>query len=273
MADFPLIGDGQVYESVGAATGTSTGTTITASGSTHTKGSWTELIASTGAHAGWIYITMGDESAEEYLVDIGIGGSGSEVVLIPNLADAVRTAYGQYAYMFPVDIPAGSRLSARCQCLTGSATIKVAALIASSGFLPSAPLGIVTDLGANTADSGGTSVDCGGSANTKGAYSQLVASTTYPISFLSFSLGNGSNTGRTSAGFLIDVAVGGAGSEQIVIPNIYAWADGPRNQMLPHTTPLYPVAIPAGSRIAVRAQTTTTDATDRLFDITGYGVS
>lgn len=101
--------------------------------------------------------------------------------------------------------------------------------------------------GANTATSGGTAI-LGGTANTKGNFVQLVASTTYDATgfFISTHLWHTSYLETA-----IDIAIGAAGSEQIILPDVMAAniASGGRT-----TRAFFPIAIPAGTRISARSQ-------------------
>lgn len=274
MADWPLF-DYTNYENAGAATASSRGTSITANAAANTKGSYTQLIASTSHDDVGIYVMIDDLAAGiDYLIDVAIGGAGSEQIILPDLYAGGGTgsiAYGTQ-YWFPVHVPAGSRLSARCQASTGASVVRVSLLLASPGFMPPAPLSRVVALGANAADSGGTSIDPGGVANTKGSYTQIVASTTIDICGIILALGNQLNTVRSSQSWLIDVAIGAAAAEQIVFSNIAANCSTSPDIVVPQTTVFLPICIPSGTRLAVRAQSDGIDATDRLFDAIIYGV-
>ena len=142
------------------------GTTVTASATTHTKGAWTELIASTGADAEGIYVKVVgvgiSGTVTSMLMDIGTGGSGSETVLLPDLlvgyAGADQTM-GR-TYFFPVAIASGTRISARCQSAVSSGTGVVAVWLAQSiQHLEGASS--VEAIGETTASSDGTGVTIG----------------------------------------------------------------------------------------------------------------
>lgn len=276
MPSFPLL-EGQRVENAGANTAVSRGTTIT-SGAAHTKGStYTTLIASTAFDASAIWIMLDDcPAGNDFLIDIAIGAASSEVIICSNLYGGTSTGSLVYGanYFVPIKITAGTRVSARCQATGASQAIRVSALLFAQGFLPGQPLSLVTTYGDATADSGGTSIDPGGTANTKPAtFTEIVASTTYPIRALIVAFGNQANAVRTSASWLVDVAIGAASSEQIIFPNIVLNASSSPDTVLPQTTPPLPVNIPAGTRLSARAQCDIIDATDRLFDVIIYGVS
>lgn len=275
MGDWPLV-DGQRYETsaVDAATSTASGI-VTAAGSANTKGSWSQLIASTAQQSGALLIQIRKSAAGvDYLVDIGIGGSGSEVVLIPNIrGDGTTSAHCRISpIIWPVGVPAGTRISARCAASTLSSTCRVQVVPIAGGFAGGPPLSRVTDYGTNAADSGSVSVDSGGTtAHTKGAYSQITGSTTNPAKALVIMLGQNTDANRSEADWLMDIAIGGSGSEQIVIPDLHLESSTNDDAVIPGAYGPIPCNIPAGTRLAVRAQSSIIVA-DRLFDVTLYGI-
>lgn len=170
-------GASQLESNVGGTTANELGTLITASGSIHTKGAFSagELIASTAYGSYGITIMLTEvgtvaSTNSRMLVDIGIGGSGSETVLIPNLlagnagtlTGAVNTA-GMYS--FPIFIPSGTRISARCQALIASDTVRVAVWLHQQAKFGGWTGQRVTAYGVDTATSTGVSV-----AQATGAY-------------------------------------------------------------------------------------------------------
>lgn len=275
MPDFAQM-EGTDTEAAGADTGNSRGTTITASGSTNTKGSYTQLIASTGFDSVGliVFAVPGSANNAGYLIDIAIGGAGSEQVIIPDyhIEHASNNAQrGDIAY-YPLHIPAGTRIAARVACQTASATCFVMILLLAGGFMQPSPVQDVEVYGSASGDSGGTSIDPGGTSNTKGSWVQLTASTGIDLAGLILFLGNGNNTVRTAASWLIDIGIGAGGSEQVIVPNLNAGASAGEDLVRPNAFPFIPMRIPAGTRLAVRAACNINDATDRLFDAIIHGI-
>lgn len=102
---------------------------------------------------------------------------------------------------------------------------------------------------------GATVVTSSATANTKGAYAQLMASTTFDSAAIMLDV----NTNFGDTNYLLDIAVGAAGSEQILIPNIaLAFNVGMALSVL------LPLAVPAGVRIAARCQDNFGSSTVRL---------
>ena len=266
---------GQRYETAGAVDTGSRGTTITASASTNTKGSYSEIIASTAFSAMGFWLLVFNPSAQgRFLIDLAIGGSGSEQIIVPNFFTAQPSAKEGVAHaFFPMSIPAGTRLSARCQSNVASIATDVIVLLLGGGNHPLRSGQLVEAYGPITSTTSGVTIDPGGTAHTKGAWAELIGSTARAIHTLVV-MANNQNNGTHSFGTtLFDIAIGGAGSEQLVIPNIVRMTDGGPDTDSPQYLGTFPLTIPAGTRIAARSQCSSIDATDRLTYMTAYGVT
>lgn len=272
MADWSLIGDGQQFSTEGETASTSRGTTLT-SGAANAKGSYSQLVASSSFAATFIIVHLKAITSAASLVDIAVGAAASEQVIIPNLLFSVDTIGFPITtvFMFPVSIPSGTRIAARLQSNGASNTLDAVVTLLVSGFIPSAPLSVVTDYGIVTTDSGGTSVDPGGTANTKGAWSEITASSN-KVDMLSIVFGNQLNAAMATAHWLFDIGIGAAGSETILIPDLMVSSDVGDDRLSPVSIGPIPVNIPAATRIAVRSQCDIIDATDRLLDVALYGI-
>lgn len=101
--------------------GSTAGTVVTPA--TAAKGAWAQAIAALANDTYGLIVTIHNSATSaanrHYAVDIGIGASGSEIVLIPNLIGSSAAAYGTvgggHHYYFPVFIPAGTRVAVRAQ--------------------------------------------------------------------------------------------------------------------------------------------------------------
>lgn len=274
MADWAApngIGD---FRAPSAVASTSSGTVVTTGGSAHTKGSWTQITASSAVDADAVIVMIRGASGADTLTDIAVGASGSEVVVCSNLYEGAGSipafAHGA-TYVIPLQIPAGTRISARSQGHVSSQGLKVDLYLMKGGVAFPSACGRLTPYGANTADSGGVQIDPGTTANTKGAYSEITSSTSNPIKALiaAFPLvGDGT---RSDCDWMVDIAVGAAGSEVPLISNFHLMCAATGNSHYPQASPTIPVAIPSGTRIAVRAQCSITTS-DRLFDAIIYGI-
>lgn len=198
-----------------ASTTSSAGTTITGSSTIHTKGAWTQLIADTGPRSLGIQVALdniaGSNVATSALLDIGIGGAGSETVLIPDLAAGYILSEGVsnnfQSYFFPLFIPANSRISARLQGLIASETVVCRV------HLFQRPTGVggwvgtrVTAYGADTATSKG--VNCTHGNNTYGTAAQLSASTANPIKYMQVGIQGGADASLSDLRVLAEIRLG-----------------------------------------------------------------
>jgi hypothetical protein len=232
---------------------------VAESGSANTKGAWTELIASTGFDAEAIAVRIeGPNSAKTIAVDIGIGVTDSEVVLIPDIISSAGLSAGSAQNgpfcVFPLSIKAGTRISVRSQSsTTPSNDLRCAVYLIGQGFNRSSGLALVDTYGVTTTSAtNGTVYDPGGTADTKGGWTQIVASTTRDISALMIIATNNENAAMTNAGWFT------------------AWSTSSNIQ--PVCFGPFPVDIPKASRLSINAQCQITDATDRLLEFALYGL-
>lgn len=121
--------DDAEYQTFNIAAGASFFETMTAGGA-NTKGSYDEWCSSCPFDADGFFVSHSNHSAvANYLMDVGVGASLSEVVIVSNiLFSGVNSASGnnsiaRMAY-FPIPISSGARVAGRVQCSTGSATVR-----------------------------------------------------------------------------------------------------------------------------------------------------
>lgn len=103
-------------------------------GTADTKGGWSVLVESTSYNSCGFYVQFGGQSQDtrttcNWAVDIGIGATGSEVVIIQDIYAAGRTehdaVYPFYSHFFPISIPLGTKISARAACTLNTATVRL----------------------------------------------------------------------------------------------------------------------------------------------------
>lgn len=252
------------------------GIALTANASNNVKGAYSQLVASTPQDAYGLLIQIQGSSTGDHLIDIAIGAAASEQIIAANIVHARQignTRRGSYA-LIPGFIPSGTRLSAREQCSTGGANALIAIiLLPAIGPFSLANLTRMTNYGGNTTTSGGVSIQPGGTINTKGAYSQISSSTTNPMRWAVLMFGNQANAARANTAnnsWTVDVAIGSAGNETIIVPDVFIGAGAADSVVVPILVSI-PTNIPSGTRVAVRAQCTINDATDRTFDFSMLG--
>lgn len=275
MGDWTTIGETGRIEGIGAIQGT----TLPNAPGIDTKSGWTEFIASSAHDANWIVISMTVKNNDKMLIDIGVGASSSEVVILPNIkvsgnANAFGSATDGVTYSFPVFIPAGTRVSVRFQTnsssgLTGP-TLNI--YLIDTSLKTSRPLSTVIDYGTNLATSTGTTVDPGATINTWGSWAELVASTTYDIYAIHIGvcmavLGASVLTNQWALDFAI-----GAGDQSLTGNVGFPLRTGAYFSCAqPTQIPLMPMFIPAGTKISARAQSIS--STSRDLEVILYGVS
>jgi hypothetical protein len=273
---FNLAWGGAPLANAGADTTASAGTAVTSNASANTKGSYSQLIASTANDACGLLVTSGPSSTTgRWSVDIAIGGAGSEVIVAADLMfnfSGSGLAQSAMTCFVPLNIPAGTRIAARAQCQNASSpTLKVSAQLINSGFDGLGGLSASDTYGFVAASTKGTTVDPGAVANTKGSWTQLVSSCNRDIKALGICFDGGGGGGGSNQS-LVDIGVGAAASEQILIPNIQQVSSNTVNYS-PYGMIIFPCSIPAATRIAARAQSSSVVISQRNSTVTVYGFS
>lgn len=263
MAEWPLQGATPIAGDFGA--------NFVSGFSADTESAWTTLSSGLAVPACGIELSlMPVTSGRDHLCDLALGAVGSEQAICTDLIAGKGSANHQHIYRLPLTIPAGVRISGRHMSHAfGNVGLTFSAFAFLSGG-NTLSYGRCESLGVNPADSGGTSVDPGGSAGTYGAWTQLAASTSFHARALILTAGNQTNTVRTSMFGDVQVGIGSAGSEQAILDRIALEADATMDGPCRPVMGPFPVNIPKGSRIAVRMRMSITDATDRLFDFAVY---
>lgn len=247
--------------------------------SDHNKGSWVELCSALPFDvSGLILNVNATYVSSEYLIDLGIGAGGSEIVLVPNLLfSLVSNSWWATSsqYNIPIGIKSGTRIAARQQARTSSPSnwLKMSLQIFPANSFLMESLQCCEAFGANTGDTGGVSIDPGGSANTEGSWVELSSALPRTIRAFQFAVGSAGDPNKTSAYWAVDIGLGPEGSEIEIIKdfNIAVWTAVPQYQ--PQVSPLFPISLPTGSRLAARCKCTITTETDRLLDIVAHGYS
>lgn len=252
---------------------TAAATQLTSGGSAHTKGSYVELVSALGFTATAVQIVVvRTSSSQVVLLDLAIGAAGAETVVVPNLITdnwaggaSASTHHGAAHWTLPLAVPSGSRVAARCATSSASQSVWVAVTFVAAGATPG--VAAFTNYGAVSGTTSGTTVDPGGTANTKGSYVELTPSTGAVTQVLVPLVGI-NNSSPSAAQWAVDVATGAAGAEVVLLPDLRfgtpSGASGGRLSL--HALPFL-TYLPAGTRIAVRASCDITDASDRLLSM------
>lgn len=255
MALWPLQDSGSADQG-GALVASSTAAIVTASATIHTKGAWVELIASTSLpvselvlySTGALFVAGSDTSS---LFDIGIGAAGVEVVVVSDVLMG-GVSPSMWSWRLPVGIAQGSRVAIRMQSAVASKTIEAQMYAIGGGFVPPDSGGSAVTWGAVPAASSGTLLATPGAVNTKAAWTVLSAATTASARYALVTAQPVTGITVTLATHLIDIGIGAAGVEQVIIPNISAEVDA--NERIQYAPLCFPVSIPAGTRLVARQQ-------------------
>lgn len=274
MPDFPATVGGNAFEAIGIDAGNSTGTLVTPSASANVKGSYAELTSATAFSYEAVYVTIECSTVAPVLVDVAIGAAASEVVLIPDLffSKALSSAVRSIArFLIPIAVPAGARVAARAASPNGSgATCRVAILgIGGDGILVGNGSSAWSAVHASIAK--GVVVDPGGSADTKGSWVELISSTPSLTRSLTVTIGNDNIISNTFDHWLVDIATGAGGSEVLKLSDFFITGENSLDFCRSNIT--IPCAIPAGTRIAARAQSNdiTVNRRELLVSLIGVG--
>lgn len=198
------------WQSIGQIrVGFASAVTVTGSGTAHTKGAWTELIASTSANGDFIMLGTTNVGAgavnSATLIDIGIGGAGAEVAVASNIAIG---GWVDLSIPIPLKIASGSRVAARIQSVQISKSATIKCQVFDSGNYADAPSSVDV-IGTSTANSEGTTM------LSTNAWVQLTASTAQAYSAL---VAVPSVSDNVIAGLTVNYSVGkGAASSETVI--------------------------------------------------------
>jgi len=229
--------------------------TVTANSSAHTKGAWSEIVASTSANASLLYVRVGGigvaANNTAALLDIGTGASGSEVVIASNIAigSAGQAATPAPFMMFamPYKLASGTRISARIQSVvTGGETATVTVFVLDAGNYDATPTSVDV-IGTDTATSQGTSFS--GASDT---WVQGIASTAraYRAVGLVFSAHSSTLANVTDATF--EVGVGASGSEVSFGQLRHTYTTSETSTSVIPFISVFGRNIPSGSRLAVK---------------------
>ena len=252
------------------------GTVVAPSATAATKGSWVSLgTLSADAVALRIMVgTIGETKGGTGAFDIGIGGSGSQVVLVPNIVCPYNNGNSTNAYvqfLLPLQLPSGVQVWARSACSAASAAgVYVASFSAFDGEYTAEGYGGVDALGFTAGTLVGTSFTTTGTG-AKGSYSQVIASTARDYGMLAICVDQGTAGLSTAAPISVDIAIGASGSEKIIAPDVFVYLNSNYGGGGATSAGPFPVEVPAGSRIAVRGASDSAYAAITL-GATIYGV-
>ena len=224
----------------------SAGATVTASATAHTKGAWTQIIASTSANSSYIHVDVSGVGASgvntAMLLDIATGASGSETAIVSNIAIGSASATW---FSFPFKLASGTRLSARIQAVVTSDTAIIRLSAINAGDYDNSPTSVDV-IGGDTATSEGIRF-----SGASGTWVQATASTSRAYRAVALVLsGHDANMANVTGNY--GVGVGASGSEVEFGTCRHGFTATELSNSLAPYTHLFGSNIPAGSRLAVR---------------------
>lgn len=161
------------------------GTAVQTGASSSTKGTPVELIGSTSFDAFWVEIFAGGYAGNglgsQGCLDILVGASTEDILiadlLFGNCGGALTQQTGPKRWLFPLYIPAGTRIAARAAGSRVSTNFDVGIKLYGGRGYPDCKIGSrVTTYGIGTVPSGTVIVPGGSGA--QGSWTQITASTT-----------------------------------------------------------------------------------------------
>lgn len=237
------------------------GTNVTAAGSTHTKGAYTTLIASTTNAVYQLNLGIRDPGAGgtqySFLLDLAVGAAAAETNILDNLDVGFSTPQESYRWwtLGGVYIPANTRISARIQCSTASRNLYM--LLAASGAIAVPPAASAwTTYGAVTASSRGTSVTPG-----NGVWGSWTSIGTTTANHSIFVVGAGpNNSSLSSAGYRLWEVGFGPDSSTVTIIGTQRCAHVSGAGLSTIEPQVLNGSVPSGSNLYIRAADSYTSA-------------
>lgn len=269
----PEICNAEEYGSQGSSGG-SPGYVVNAGSSANTKGSWVQLVGQTNADICGLLVQIANwGSVATYAVDIGVGPANSDAtedVVISNLI--YNENAGQDAntrYFLPVQMGAGSSISARCQCAKTGGALGIGVIGFDGAFHHGEGAAGVDSIGFVAGSTQGTAVTPGNAV--KGSYVTLINSTERDYMGFGFVIDAQNTTIPLYMPLWLDIAIGAVDSEVVILPNFVCQLDGTQAVVDPNVPVFFSLPIPAGTRIAARAETINSGRTNN-FGLTLYGI-
>lgn len=244
---------------------------LTLSASANVKSAWT-LIGTLTADCvailfRFVYLNnSGTDTGVQF--DIGIGASGSQIVLIPNINQGQPSGTPQtniviFQHVIPLALKEGTQIWVRAAVNIASSTCIIGASFSpvDGAFNSFQEFAGVDCLGSTGTGAGTVMV---GGAGSKGTYVQLTAYTPHDYAGFFLCYDYAGNSGAIKA--IMDIAIGASGST-IIVPNLIV---APQIGFTPVDMGFIPVHIKEGSQIWAR--TCNLDGSTSSLGVTLYGV-
>lgn len=257
----------------------SLGVAVSTSGTAGTAGAWKEITSFANgapntsgllADIGWVELdfnTLTITTAQVMTVDISIGASGSQIVVLSSLV--LQTFAASQIFKLPLPVAAGTKIWARVNSPASSADNLYCSL---RGYQKS--MGAMRGWGCCKYDTygvavtsgtaGGKAVTAGATANQLGTYAAITASLTNDICGFFITFDNQNKGNPPAANFLMNIAIGPGNTT--ILPNI-AFGGGVNP---PASSGFIPMPIRSGTRVSAALQSDT--GTGTVIGVGLYGL-
>lgn len=245
----PQLGQTIVQSNFSATPSTTTPGSLITAGSANVKGAWTELIAATdnNSYGFNLVIMMGAtaSAARNWLMDIGIGAAAAEVVLVPDFL-GTASINSHIELFIPIFIPKGTRIAARGQCTTGSATNYVQVFTVPTPLFPCFT-GAVS-IGSDTAASNGVALTPG-ATGTESSWVSVGGTTARELSAFTPVFGTGTQTAYNLLAVHIEW-----GYSSTTLGERYASASSSESLGTNHSSLPDMMTVPSGTQLQMRGE-------------------
>lgn len=261
-----------LHETLGWTAGTAQGVTMT-SGAVNTKGAYVSIGTTGLDYESLTLFFSGIFFASHATLDLAISTDATNFNIIAQdlrFDDPADLSSGT-TFELPLHVPRGAHLYARISSPTTSDTGWTYVIGHAQG-IGGAPGYSICEAIYTAASSQGVSVDPGAVAFAKSAWVQIKASSANDYRMLMGFVGHDAHLNSANARYDIDIGIGGAGSEDVLIADFCAehGGSGTQDARGPLLIGPWPCDIPAATRFAARGACNLT-TTDRTFDIALWG--
>jgi hypothetical protein len=270
-----FLSDAGLHAMGGQLVATSLLTPVAASATANAAGNWVPIYTATPFQASIIRVHLGKTglavsgSNTQTLLSIstGIGGAEAASMIAQDIAIGGALAYS--VWDFPISVPIGSRLSVSTRSAVASKSVTMGMMVIGGGSTIESGYKAVT-YGQVTTGSRGTILTAPTALNTPAAWTVITTATTSPARWLLVGVSAPNTTTAVTADLLIDIGIGTAGVEALVLTNIPC-AIATNGSTCPYPL-LFPVSIPVGSRLVARYRGTSIATTaSPTITLTGIG--
>lgn len=242
------------------------GTTVTAAGTINTLGTIVQLDAAAECDAEGFLLSVGNQAGTvpaAMLIDLLAGAGGSERPILQCLSTASGVGGREFSQIYvPIPIAKDTRISARLQASALTSTIVLGMQLVAGGFPDMPTVQRNVSLGVSTSTSLGTTVDPGGTANTKGAWVQLgAAGVPFDVKWIILSVCRNDAT-MTSQQWRVDIGRGATSNQYVVIPDMAVQGSGSSDDIGPKLISL-PLYVPSGGNLWIRCQSSLATVAER----------